>query len=290
MKKYFQLTTSEDGTTADLDIYGDISSCWWDDDAMSASKLSKQLDELGDVSQINVHINSYGGEVAEGLAIYSALRRHKARVRTTCDGFACSIASVIFMAGDERLMSDASLLMIHNAWTSAWGVNAADLRKLADDMDTITSASKSAYMARVSITEDELTELMDAETWISPADAVDMGFATAVETFESGDKASQGARDALMALVMASVEKRSAGRDDDDEPDDEPDDTDGDDATDDNDDSGADDGNSDSDDDEGDGDGDDADSDDEPEDPEKDPDKKQAFAGGIAAFTSLFAN
>lgn len=283
MKKYFQLTTSEDGTTADLDIYGDISSCWWDDDAMSAPKLSKQLDELGDVSQINVHINSYGGEVAEGLAIYSALRRHKARVRTTCDGFACSIASVIFMAGDERLMSDASLLMIHNAWTSAWGVNAADLRKLADDMDTITSASKSAYMARVSITEDELTELMDAETWISPADAVDMGFATAIETFESGDKASQGARDALMALVMASVEHRSATKDDDGDPDD----------TDDGDvdDSGDDSGDSDSDDDEGDGGGDDdADPDDEPEDPEKDPDKKQAFAGGIAAFTSLFAN
>ena len=283
MNKYFQLTTSEDGTTADLDIYGDISSCWWDDDAMSAPKLSKQLDELGDVSQINVHINSYGGEVAEGLAIYSALRRHKAHVRTTCDGFACSIASVIFMAGDERLMSDASLLMIHNAWTSAWGVNAADLRKLADDMDTITSASKSAYMARVSITEDELTELMDAETWISPSDAVDMGFATEIETFESGDKASQGARDALMALVMASVEHRAAAKDDDDDPDDT-DDGDGDD-------SGSDDGNSDSDDDEGDGDGDDdAEPDDEPEDPEKDPDEKQAFAGGIAAFTSLFAN
>lgn len=287
MKKYFQLTTSEDGTTADLDIYGDISSCWWDDDAMSAPKLSKQLDELGDVSQINVHINSYGGEVAEGLAIYSALRRHKARVRTTCDGFACSIASVIFMAGDERLMSDASLLMIHNAWTSAWGVNAADLRKLADDMDTITSASKSAYMARVSITEAELTELMDAETWISPADAVDMGFATAIETFESGDKASQGARDSLMALVMASVEHRAAAKGADDNPDDTDD---GDGADDDGDDSGADDGNSDSDDGEGDDDADDADSDDEPEDPEKDPDKKQAFADGIAAFANLFAN
>lgn len=287
MKKYFQLTTSEDGTTADLDIYGDICARLWDDDAMSAPKLSKMLDELGDVSQINVHINSYGGEVAEGLAIYSALRRHKARVRTTCDGFACSIASVIFMAGDERLMSDASLLMIHNAWTSAIGVNAADLRKLADDMDTITSASKSAYMARVSITEDELTELMDAETWISPADAVDMGFATAIETFESGDKASQGARDSLMALVMASVEHRAAAKDDDDDSDD----TDDDDATDDaDDDSGDGDGNSDSDDDKGEDDGDDAGSDDEPDDPEKDPDKKQAFAGGIAAFTSLFAN
>lgn len=288
MKKYFQLTTSEDGTTADLDIYGDICARWWDDDAMSASKLSKMLDELGDVSQINVHINSYGGEVAEGLAIYSALRRHKARVRTTCDGFACSIASVIFMAGDERLMSDASLLMIHNAWTSAIGANAADLRKLADDMDTITSASKSAYMARVSITEDELTDLMDAETWISPSDAVDMGFATEIETFESGDKASQGARDALMALVMESVEHRAAAKDDDDDPDD----TDDGDGTDDNgDDSGTDGGNSDSDDDEGDGDGaDGTEPDDEPEDPEKDPDKKQAFAGGIAAFASIFAN
>lgn len=285
MKKYFQLTTSEDGTTADLDIYGDICARWWDDDAMSASKLSKMLDELGDVSQINVHINSYGGEVAEGLAIYSALRRHKARVRTTCDGFACSIASVIFMAGDERLMSDASLLMIHNAWTSAIGVNAADLRKLADDMDTITSASKSAYMARVSITEDELTDLMDAETWISPSDAVDMGFATEIETFESGDKASQGARDALMALVMESVEHRAAAKDDDDDHDDTDDDPD------DNDDSGADGGDSDSDDDDADGDGDDdAEPNDEPEDPEKDPDKKQAFASGIAAFTSLFAN
>ena len=124
-------------------------------------------------------------------------------------------------------------------------------------------------MARISITEDELTELMDAETWISPADAVDMGFATAIETFESGDKASQGARDSLMALVMASVEHRAATKDDDDDPDDTDED------------SGADDGDSDSDDDEG---------DDEPEDPEKDPDKKQAFAGGIAAFTSLFAN
>lgn len=288
MKKYFQLTTSEDGTTADLDIYGDICARWWDDDAMSAPKLSKMLDELGNVSQINVHINSYGGEVAEGLAIYSALRRHKARVRTTCDGFACSIASVIFMAGDERLMSDASLLMIHNAWTSAIGVNAADLRKLADDMDTITSASKSAYMARVSITEDELTELMDAETWISPADAVDMGFATEIETFESGDKASQGARDALMALVMASVEHRAAAKDDDDDPDDADD---GDTTDDADDDSGADDGDSDSDDDDGDDGGDDdAEPDDEPEDPEKDPDKKQAFAGGIAAFASIFAN
>lgn len=204
MKKYFQLV--QDGDTADLDIYGDIAEKWWADDGRTDSRsLSKQLEELGEVSQINVHINSYGGEVAEGLAIYNALRRHSAKIRTTCDGFACSIASVVFMAGDERAMSDASLLMIHDAWTSAYGANAADLRKLADDMDTITQASKNAYMSRVSIDEEKLSELMDAESWILPADAVDMGFATEIEDFGSTDAPSQCARAALVGMVRNEI-------------------------------------------------------------------------------------
>lgn len=204
MKKYFQLV--QDGDTADLDIYGDIAEKWWADDGRTDSRsLSKQLEELGNVSQINVHINSYGGEVAEGLAIYNALRRHSAKIRTTCDGFACSIASVVFMAGDERVMSDASLLMIHNAWTSAYAANAADLRKLADDMDTITQASKNAYMSRVSIGEDQLTELMDAESWILPTDAVDMGFATEIEDFGGADAPSQCAKAALMGMVRNEI-------------------------------------------------------------------------------------
>ena len=204
MKKYFQLV--QDGDTADLDIYGDIAEKWWADDGRTDSRsLSKQLEELGEVSQINVHINSYGGEVAEGLAIYNALRRHSAKIRTTCDGFACSIASVVFMAGDERAMSDASLLMIHNAWTSAYGANAADLRKLADDMDTITQASKNAYMSRVSIDEEKLSELMDAESWILPADAVEMGFATEIEDFGSADAPSQCARVALVGMVRNEI-------------------------------------------------------------------------------------
>lgn len=226
MKKYFQLAT--EGDTADLDIYGDISSWSWSGDNISAANLSKQLEELGDVSQINVHINSYGGEVAEGLAIYNALRRHKAKVVTTCDGFACSIASVIFMAGDERLMSKASLLMIHNAWTSAYGVNANDLRKLAEDMDAITARSKAAYLDRISIDEDELSELMDAESWISPDDAVEKGFATGIEEFGGGDNPSQSAFGSLMELVKSALDakpKQSESGDGGDEgPDDDDDD------------------------------------------------------------------
>ena len=222
-KMFFQLVKNND--VADLDIYGDIAKRWWDDDATDSSSLSKQLEEIGDVSQINVHINSYGGEVAEGLAIYNALRRNGAKIRTTCDGFACSIASVIFMAGDERVMSDASLLMIHNAWTSAYGVNAADLRKLADDMDAITQASKNAYMSRVNIDEKRLGELMDAESWILPADAIEMGFATEIEEFEDASAPSQCARRALVGMVSEAVANQQA-KDSEYPDDDDPDDTD----------------------------------------------------------------
>ncbi len=200
MKRYFSLV--KEGRRARLDIYGNITSQPWLDSDMSAKILSTQLEELGDVDEIEVHINSYGGEVAEGLAIYNALRGHAARVKTVCDGLACSIASVIFMAGDERVMHDASLLMIHNAWSYGEG-NAAELRKQADDLDVITEASKAAYLSRVSIDADELTALMDAETWIAPGRAVEMGFATATERFEDAPGPSQCALRSLVALAAA---------------------------------------------------------------------------------------
>ena len=118
-KKFFSMEKTDKEAT--LNIYGDIANFSGFGDSVQAKSLVEQLDEMTDVEKINVYINSYGGEVAEGLAIYNALRRHKAKVITHCEGFACSIASVIFMAGDERIMSDSSLLMIHNAWTYADG-------------------------------------------------------------------------------------------------------------------------------------------------------------------------
>lgn len=135
-KQYYSLQKSDN--EANIVIYGNISSWSWNERNTSAYNLSKQLEDL-DVDFINIYINSYGGEVAEGLAIYNTLKRHKATVRTYCDGFACSIASVIFMAGDERIMSNASLLMIHNAWTNISG-NANELRKQADDLEKNNSS------------------------------------------------------------------------------------------------------------------------------------------------------
>ena len=217
-RKYFALEKSD--KTATLNIYGDITSYPWFEGDVSAANLSKQLEAMTDVTQINVYINSYGGEVAEGLAIYNALRRHKAKVKTVCDGFACSIASVIFMAGDERVMNEASLLMIHNAWTFASG-DAASLRKQADDLEKITQASVEAYKAHSSLSEDEIKALMDAETWMLPEEAVANGFATGVEKTES-NKASQNAKSKLFGIVKAHQEKADEDIDSDEEPENEP--------------------------------------------------------------------
>lgn len=272
-KRYYSLV--KEGNVADITIYGDITSWPWSESDVSSYNLSKELDALTDVDHINVNINSYGGEVAEGLAIYNALRRHKAHVRTVCDGFACSIASVIFMAGDERIVNDASLIMIHNAWSYAHG-NAADLRKQADDLDIITSASKQAYMSRIAISEEELTELMDGETWIKPEDALRMGFATEVRTYQSNNP-SQSARSALFRLISQAI-------DDEDEPGD--DGADGDDpdaggSGDQDDQDGNPDGSPDGDDADGGGEGGDAD------DPDEDPDENEnqsKEAAALAAF------
>lgn len=199
-KKYFQLT--QNNNEVDIQIYGDITSWDWFESDVSSYTLSKQIESL-ECDVINVYINSYGGEVAEGLAIYNQLKRHKAKVKTICDGFACSAASVVFMAGDERVMSTASLLMIHNAWSWVSG-NANDLRKQADDLDKITQASINAYMQEVNVTEEELKQMLDDETWLTPQEALDMEFITTIVNEKDSDKASQSVKKSLISMIVNS--------------------------------------------------------------------------------------
>jgi ATP-dependent Clp protease protease subunit len=198
MKKYYQLV--REGSEANIYVYGDITSWEWFESDVSSYTLSKEIEGI-DVETINVYINSYGGEVSEGLAIYNALKRHKARVKTYCDGFACSAASVVFMAGDERIMSIASLLFIHNAWEYAAG-NSNQLRKAADDLDIITQASVNTYLNVVNITKEELKQMLDDETWILPENALEMGFATSIINDDTGKGANQSVRKNLMQAIM----------------------------------------------------------------------------------------
>ena len=213
MKKYYSMVLNEN--EADIYIFGDIVEDWekeWGFESdVSGLSLVNDVKDL-DVDVINVHINSYGGVVSEGLAIYNTLKNHKAKIRTIVDGFACSAASVVFMAGDERLMNDASLLMIHNAWTRVSG-NAAELRKQADDLEKITQASIEAYMSRVNITEDELKALLDAETWLLPSEALEKGFATSIVAETQTNKAAASAHRALFSLLKDAIDLQSAPKD-----------------------------------------------------------------------------
>lgn len=201
-----QLIASADETSADLHILGDISSWPWGESDTSCANVVDAIAALpGTVADVTVHINSFGGEVAEGVAIYNALKAIPAHVTTVCEGFACSIASVIFMAGDERVMRPASLLMVHNPWMSATG-NSAELRRAADDLDAMAQLSKTAYLTAAgdALDAETLDALMDAETWIAPEDAVAYGLATSVaEEPEDGEAPTQSCREAVMRALVA---------------------------------------------------------------------------------------
>lgn len=208
-KKFFSLVKNEETKSADINIFGDITS--WDFEELgeiSAHTLSKQLEELNDVDTINVHISSYGGEVKEGLAIYNALKNHHAKIKTFCDGFACSIASVIFMAGDERIMSKSSALMIHNAWMFVNG-NANELRKQADDLDKITQLSIAAYMEHLTISEEELKQMLDNETWLLYDECLEYGFATSVIGDDKSNKVTQSAKNSIYQMIKKFKQKNT---------------------------------------------------------------------------------
>ena len=205
MKKYYDLAVNQQDKTADIYIYGDITSVPVEDNDVSAYSLVQDINGLKDVDIINVYINSYGGEVGEGLAIYNALKRHPAKVCTYCDGFAASIASVIFCAGDERYMYPASFLMIHNVWISTAG-NADELRKDADNLDKLSEGAVGVYLTVLkNATEKKLRDMLAAETWLTPQEALQYGFATQVLQQErTQDKAAANVRQNLYNLMLSS--------------------------------------------------------------------------------------
>lgn len=173
------------GGVLDLYIYGDVegdSYNFWSGEIIqsetSADHFRKELEKYSDVSQINVYINSYGGSVFEGTAIYNQLKRHNAHKTVYIDGFACSIASVIAMAGDTVIMPRNAMMMIHNMWMCACG-NAAELRKAAEDLDTINAAGRQAYLEKAGdkLDESTLAEMMDTETWLTAEQCMEYGLA-----------------------------------------------------------------------------------------------------------------
>ena len=195
---YFTMKLDEEQNAADIYIFGDITAYKWEDSDVSAYDLAGQIKGLPVDAAITVHINSNGGDLKEGLGIYNVLKGRN--VTTICEGFAASSASVIFCAGKHRVMNAASLLFIHNASMIAAGTS-EDFEKAADDLRIITEAAKAAYReAGVTLSDATLDELMDKETWITPQEALDYGFATAILEGEQDDAVKN---DAMMSIIKA---------------------------------------------------------------------------------------
>lgn len=164
---------------AEVFIFGDIGESWYGE-SVAAASFVKEIAAL-DVAALTVRINSYGGSVSDGLAIYNALRRHKAAVTVTVDGVAMSIASLIAMAGDTVEMAENAILMIHAPWGGLMG-NAREMRDYADVLDKMAGAMASSYCARSGKSIDDMLALLtDGEDHFYTADeALAEGFATCI--------------------------------------------------------------------------------------------------------------
>lgn len=160
---------------AEIYLYSDIGYDWKTDKS-TAELFVETLKDLGDISYLDVHINSNGGDVFAGQTIYSLLKRHKAYVTVYVDGLAASIASVIAMAGDKVIIPENAMLMIHNAWTGMYG-NSEELRKMADDLDHINNSIVFTYVdkAKGKCDESVIRDLMNKETWLSAKEAFELG-------------------------------------------------------------------------------------------------------------------
>lgn len=168
-KSWYAFRAEEDLDEAEILIYNEIG--YW---GITAGDFVSDLAKIK-AKKLNVRINSPGGSVFDGLAIYDALARHSAKVCIHIDGWAASIASVIAMAGDEICIAETARLMIHKPWSFVMG-DAIAMRSEADILDSLEDSITTTYEARTEIDRAQLTEWIGAETWFTGQEAVDAGF------------------------------------------------------------------------------------------------------------------
>ena len=164
----FKATHSDDA--ADILIYDEISP--W---GITALDVRKELDKI-DAPEVSVHINSPGGDIFDGITIHNDLRSHSAKVNVKITGLAASAASIIAMAGDTIEMADNAFMMIHNAWALAVG-DRNDFADMSETLRRIDASLAHTYSTRTGTDQDEIADMMDAETWLSADDAINKGFA-----------------------------------------------------------------------------------------------------------------
>lgn len=187
----------------DVTDYGNFNWETWeyDDSETSANYFREQLAAIPETSTIELHVNSNGGSVKEGIAIYNLLKQHNAEKVCYVDGFAYSIASVICMACDKIVMGLGTSMLIHNMAMSVYG-DAQTLRKCADDLDVLMESNRKIYMERAkNLTEEQLTEMMDNETFLTPQQCLEYGFCDEIAEYQADqNKLNQQAAEEIRHL------------------------------------------------------------------------------------------
>jgi ATP-dependent Clp endopeptidase proteolytic subunit ClpP len=164
---------------AEIVIYDAIGKSFWDDDAVSAKSFIDSLADLGDVENITLRINSPGGDVFDGVAIYNAIKNHKAKVTAHVDGIAASAASYIAMAADKIVMPSNSFMLVHQAGGFAMG-NAEDMLAIAADLQRIDKSIVATYAARTGQKPAKVASLMKEDRLMDAAEAKSLGYADEV--------------------------------------------------------------------------------------------------------------
>lgn len=174
------LQSKSDKTKAEILVYGTIGQDWWGE-GISLKSFQKTLSELDKgITEITVRINSPGGDVFDGVGIYNLLKEHKAKIITRVDGYAASIASIIMLAGEERIMGSGTMYMIHKPWTWAQG-NSDDLDHKVNLLLKIEDQMVSIYKKHTTLSREQISEKLRAETWMTDTEALDYGFATSID-------------------------------------------------------------------------------------------------------------
>ncbi|WP_210484151.1 MULTISPECIES: head maturation protease, ClpP-related [Pantoea] len=191
----------------------DVIGADWYGDGVTASRIAAALRSIGG-ADVTVNINSPGGDMFEGLAIYNLLREYEGKVTVKVLGLAASAASIIAMAGDEVQIGRGAFLMIHNCWVYAMG-NRHDLQQIAADMVPFDKAMNDIYGARTGLDAATIDAMMDAETYIGGSDAVEKGFADrllAADEIADGDDSPAAALRKLDAMLAKTDAPRSERR------------------------------------------------------------------------------
>lgn len=199
---------------ASISIFDPIGFDPWTGDGVTAKRIAAILRNL-DGADVAVNINSPGGDMFEGLAIYNLLREYKGAVNVNVMGVAASAASIIAMAGDTIQIGRSAFLMIHNCWIVAVG-NKTELRAAADTIEPFDRAMADVYAARTGLDFKAVAKLMDAETFIAGSDAVEQGFADALlpadQITEKAGSNTTSARALDMALAKGGMPRSERRR------------------------------------------------------------------------------